>query len=125
MYRIPKAQDLIANPADVVIEAADEFHDKTARPNQLWQTDFTYLEVIGWGWYTHSTILDDFSRYVMAWKLCTAMRADDVSSCSGSARGHRGRASTGRRPRSAKPCRRSRRRGGQAAPTSDSIHPRT
>jgi transposase InsO family protein len=32
--------------------------------------------VIGWGWYYLSTILDDYSRYIIAWKLCTAMRAD-------------------------------------------------
>ncbi len=79
VYRILKAQDLIASPAFIVIKAADEFHDKTTRPNQLWQTDFTYLKVIGWGWYFLSTILDDFSRYVIAWKLCTTMRAQDVT----------------------------------------------
>ena len=44
-----------------------------------WQTDFTYLKVIGWGWYYLSTILDDFSRYVIAWKLCTTIRAEDVT----------------------------------------------
>ena len=49
------------------------------RPNQLWQTGFTYLKVTGWGWYYLSTILDDFSRYVIAWKLCTTMRAKDVT----------------------------------------------
>ena len=48
-------------------------------PNQLWQTDFTYLKVIGWGWFYLSTILDDFSRYIIAWKLCTTMKADDVT----------------------------------------------
>ena len=48
-------------------------------PNQLWQTDFTYLKVIGWGWFYLSTILDDYSRYIIAWKLCTTMRADDVA----------------------------------------------
>ena len=48
-------------------------------PNQLWQTDFTYLKVIGWGWFYLSTILDDFSRYIIAWKLCTTMRAEDVT----------------------------------------------
>jgi transposase-like protein len=45
-----KAHDLITSPAFVVIKAADEFKDKTTAPNQLWQTDFTYLKVIGWGW---------------------------------------------------------------------------
>ena len=53
------------------------FHDKTTAPNQLWQTGFTYLKVIGWGWFYLSTILDDYSRYVIAWKLCTTMKASD------------------------------------------------
>ncbi|ANT62940.1 integrase (plasmid) [Salipiger sp. CCB-MM3] len=79
VYRILKAHDLIPSPAFIVVKAADEFRDKTSRPNQLWQTDFTYLKVIGWGWYYLSTILDDFSRYVIAWKLCTTMRAEDVT----------------------------------------------
>ena len=79
VYRLLKAHDLITSPAFVVIKAADEFRDKTAAPNQLWQTDFTYLKVIGWGWFYLSTILDDFSRYIIAWKLCTTMRAEDVT----------------------------------------------
>ena len=78
-YRILKAEDLITAPAHVVIRAADEFHDKTCRPNELWQTDFTYLKVIGWGWFYLSTILDDYSRYIIAWKLCTTMKAADVT----------------------------------------------
>jgi len=61
------------------MSAADEFHDKTTRPNQLWQTDFTYLKVIGWGWFYLSTILDDYSRYIISWKLCTTMKAEDVT----------------------------------------------
>jgi transposase-like protein len=48
VYRLLKAHDLITSPAFVVIKAADEFRDKTTAPNQLWQTDFTYLKVIGW-----------------------------------------------------------------------------
>ena len=78
-YRILKAEDLIPAPAHVVIRAADEFRDKTTRPNELWQTDFTYLKVIGWGWFYLSTILDDHSRYIIAWKLCTTMKAGDVA----------------------------------------------
>ena len=78
-YRLLKAHGLITSPAFVVIKAADEFRDKTTAPNQLWQTDFTYLKVIGWGWFYLSTILDDYSRYIIAWKLCTNMTADDVT----------------------------------------------
>jgi putative transposase len=79
VYRLLKALDLITSPAFIVMKAADEFTDKTTAPNQLWQTDFTYLKVIGWGWYYLSTILDDFSRYIIAWKLCTTMKAEDVT----------------------------------------------
>ncbi len=59
--------------------AADEFRDKTTAVNPRWQTDFTYLEVIGWGGSYLSTILDDFSRHVIAWRLCTTMKASDVT----------------------------------------------
>jgi putative transposase len=79
VYRLLKAHDLITSPAFIVVKAADEFHTKTTAPNQLWQTDFTYLKVIGWGWFYLSTVLDDFSRYVIAWKLCTGMAASDVT----------------------------------------------
>ena len=79
VYRLLKAHDLITSPAFVVIKAADEFRDKTMRPNEMWQTDFTYFKIIGWGWVYLSTVLDDFSRYIIAWKLCTTMRAEDVT----------------------------------------------
>jgi transposase InsO family protein len=79
VYRLLKAQGLVTSPAFIVIKAADAFKDKTTAPNQLWQTDFTYLKVIGWGWFYLSSVLDDFSRYIVAWKLCTGMRAEDVT----------------------------------------------
>jgi putative transposase len=79
VYRLLKAQDLIPSPAYIVMKAADEFHDKTTAPSQLWQTDFTYLKVTGWGWFYLSTVLDDYSRYILAWKLCTTMKAQDVT----------------------------------------------
>jgi putative transposase len=79
VYRLLKAHGLITSPAFIVMKAADEFKDKTTAPNQLWQTDFTYLKVIGWGWFYLSTVLDDFSRFIVAWKLCTTMKAVDVT----------------------------------------------
>jgi transposase InsO family protein len=78
VYRVLKAHDLITSPAFIVIKAASEFKDKTTAINQLWQTDFTYLKVLGWGWFYLSTILDDYSRYIISWKLCTNMRTEDV-----------------------------------------------
>lgn len=79
VYRLLKSQDLITSPAYIVIKAADEFREKTTAPNQLWQTDFTYLKITGWGWYYLSTILDDYSRYIVSWKLCATMKAQDVT----------------------------------------------
>jgi transposase InsO family protein len=79
VYRLLKAQDLITSPAFIVVKAAEAFTEQTTAPNQLWQTDFTYLKVTGWGWFYLSTVLDDFSRFIVAWKLCTTMRAGDVT----------------------------------------------
>ncbi|QUT05584.1 IS3 family transposase [Sphingobium phenoxybenzoativorans] len=79
VYRLLKAHDLITSPAYTVIKAADAFHTQTSRPNEMWQTDFTYFKIIGWGWVYLSTVLDDYSRYIIAWKLCTTMRAEDVT----------------------------------------------
>ena len=79
VYRLLKAHDLITSPAYVVVKAAGEFHTKTTRPNEMWQTDFTYFKIIGWGWMYLSTVLDDFSRYIIAWRLCSNMRAEDVT----------------------------------------------
>ena len=79
VYRLLKDHGLIASPAFILMKAAERFANPTTAPNQLWQTDFTYLKVIGWGWFYLSTVLDDFSRYILAWKLCTTMSAADVS----------------------------------------------
>jgi putative transposase len=79
VYRILKAEGLVTSPAFIVMKAAEAFANPTTVINQLWQTDFTYLKVTGWGWFYLSTVLDDFSRYIVAWKLCTTMSADDVT----------------------------------------------
>jgi len=78
-YRILKEHDLVTSPAWIVLKAADKFHQPTTAINQLWQTDFTYLKVTGWGWYYLSTVMDDYSRYILAWRLCQTMSARDVT----------------------------------------------
>ena len=42
VYRILEAYDLIPSPAFIVLSAAKSFRHPTRRPNELWQTDFTY-----------------------------------------------------------------------------------
>lgn len=79
VYRILKKRGLITSPAYMVMRAADEFKDKTKRPNEMWQTDFTYFKIMGWGWYYLSTILDDYSRYIVHWELCSNMKTEDVT----------------------------------------------
>jgi len=66
--------DLITSPAFVVLKASNEFRHKTRAINQLWQTDFTYVKVLGWGRFYLSTVLDDYSRYIASWKLGTKSR---------------------------------------------------
>jgi putative transposase len=79
VYRILKERGLITSPAYIVMQASNEFKDKTVRVNQMWQTDFTYFKIVGWGWYYLSTILDDYSRYIVHWELCSNMKTDDVT----------------------------------------------
>ncbi|MDA0805401.1 MAG: DDE-type integrase/transposase/recombinase [Proteobacteria bacterium] len=78
VYWLLKQYDLITSPAYILLQAGDKFHTPTKRINELWQTGFTYFKIAGWGWYFLSTVLDDYSRYIISWKLTTTMSADDV-----------------------------------------------
>lgn len=78
VYRILKGFDLVQSPAFEMVSAKDKFEKPTKRVHELWQTDFTYFKVIDWGWYYLSTVLDDYSRYIIAWKLAPTMATSDV-----------------------------------------------
>ena len=78
VYRILKAKGLVNTPAHVLLSASDEFKKKTQFVHEMWQTDFTYFKILGWGWYYLSTVLDDYSRYIVHWELCKAMEDKDV-----------------------------------------------
>jgi transposase InsO family protein len=79
VYRILKAADLITSPAYVLMSASDAFQHPTRRVHEMWQTDFTYFRIVHWGWYYLSTVLDDYSRTIIAWKLSSTMGASDVT----------------------------------------------
>lgn len=78
VYRILKSFDLVQSPIFHMVSAKDKYEKPTRRVHELWQTDFTQFKVIDWGWYYLSTVLDDYSRYILSWKLSPTMNADDV-----------------------------------------------
>ena len=78
VYRILKERGLIQPAYHSFMIAGDEFHTKTKFVNEMWQTDFTYFNIKGGGWYHLSTILDDYSRYIIHCELCKGMKAEDV-----------------------------------------------
>ncbi|MFT4518644.1 MAG: putative transposase [Halioglobus sp.] len=79
VYRMLKIHDLIISPQFTMMRAADKFQQPTSRVHELWQTDLTYFRVVGSGWYFLYTILDDYSRYIIIWRLTTTMAAADVA----------------------------------------------
>lgn len=69
VYRILKAKGLIPDREIKGFPAGDEYSYKPKRVNEQWQTDATYMKVVGWGWYFLISILDDVSRRILAWRL--------------------------------------------------------
>ena len=75
VFRILRREGLI-KPAEVVgFKAGKEYHRKTKKPNELWATDCAHLKVVDWGWYYLVTVMDDFSRFILAWELKSDMAA--------------------------------------------------
>lgn len=77
VFRILKSKGLIKEKGITGFPAGKEYSVKPQRVNEQWQTDATYLHVKGWGWYYLISVLDDFSRKILAWELKPSMTAED------------------------------------------------
>jgi len=78
VYRILKREGLI-KPAEIIgFKAGKEYRRKTTRPNELWATDCAHLKLVDWGWYYLVTVMDDFSRFILAWELKSDMAAGSL-----------------------------------------------
>ena len=77
VYRILRREGLVKR-RDVQLVAGKEYHTKTTRPHQMWATDASYFWVVGWGYYYLVTVMDDYSRFILAWRLQRDMSADSL-----------------------------------------------
>ena len=77
VYRILKREGLVKRQEKQLM-AAREYHTKTTRPHQMWATDASYFRVVGWGYYYLVTVMDDYSRFILAWKLQKDMSANSL-----------------------------------------------
>jgi putative transposase len=77
VYRILRREGLVKRQ-DTQLSAAKEYHTKTMRPHQMWATDASYFRVVGWGYYYLVTVMDDYSRFILAWKMQKDMAANSL-----------------------------------------------
>jgi putative transposase len=77
VYRILRREGLVKRQ-ETQLMAAKEYHSKTTRPHQMWATDASYFRVVGWGYYYLVTVMDDYSRFILAWKLQKDMSANSL-----------------------------------------------
>jgi transposase InsO family protein len=60
---------------ELKLVAGKEYHTKTTHPHQMWATDASYFRIVGWGYYYLVTVMDDYSRFILGWKLQKDMTA--------------------------------------------------
>ncbi len=88
VYRLLNSQGLVKSP-EMKMAAGKEFHAKATRPHQMWATDASYFRVTVWGFCYLVTVMDDFSRFITAWRRQTDMTSDSFIEVAQRSRPHR------------------------------------
>jgi len=89
VYRIFKAARLLQKPRvrdAAIYQAARLFELLPAGPNELWQSDVTYLHIPGHGWWYAVTVIDYYSRYLLACHFTASYSAREVAAALDAAR---------------------------------------
>ncbi len=77
VYRILRREGLVKR-AEEQLQTGKEYRHKTTGPHQLWATDASYFRVVGWGYYYLVTVMDHYSRSILAWKVQRDMTSDSL-----------------------------------------------
>jgi len=68
----------LVKPPEMELLAGKEYQRKTSGPHQMTATDASYFRVRGWGYHYMVTVMDDYSRSILAWKLQGDMTTDPL-----------------------------------------------
>ena len=79
VYRVLREAGLVKPLEKKTFPAGPEYKVKMRRVNQQWQADASYFKAHGWGWYYLISVLDDYSRRILAWRLQPCMDAGAFS----------------------------------------------
>ena len=88
-YQVMKRFDLLHKPVcrkAELYQAAKLFDLLPNGPNELWQMDVTYVHIPGFGWWYAITVIDYYSRYLLAAYLTDSYSAAEAIEALGLAR---------------------------------------
>jgi transposase InsO family protein len=80
-YQVMRMHDLLHKPpprAAALHQASKLFELLPQAPNELWQMDVTYVHIPGFGWHYAVTVIDYYSRYLLACHLTNSYCAAEV-----------------------------------------------
>ena len=82
MHAVFKAEDLFQKrkPSSAELHQSAKLYELLpSRANALWQSDVTYIHIPGHGWWYAVTVIDYYSRYLLALHLTPSYAAPEIN----------------------------------------------